>query len=137
LDKGILDDFAKIIEVLYELFEFDKLYLVDTGHSGSIEATNELKNKYLNYLIKKRTELVGTSSYLNNEMKFSESKFIDFINSHSSKNNAILVSYIPKNWVLRLHEERQKWAYFCVVKRPEYSSTQDEIRLQAFAVPNK
>ncbi len=64
----------------------------------------------------------------------------------ANQDAALLVSYIPKDWALHFHAERNRWKYFFFIDRPEYSpswkddsrkgSPEKELRLKAYELNN-
>ncbi len=124
MDRFILKDLSIAI---YEMHKdklkkkFNTIDLIHTTDEGSIDATHTLKGM-LSSLFTGINIDIDIIDYRNNKnQNFDPYDFVKFINDKAHFKAALIVTYIPKEWVLYLHTSRRNWGYFLVIDRPEYS----------------
>jgi len=144
-DRYIFNDLLSILKNMFDIYHFKNIYLLDTIAIDSFEASKIFYSKFLErrfmpYKLKDcNIHLINMSEHLGRE--FNLSHFIEFVNSKASKNAALLITYIPKLWILHLFRNKKEWKYFFSIDRPismlqwidrSTGKEEREIRLKAY-----
>jgi len=141
MDRLILHDLSSaILDLYFNITSFKDIKLYHTGVKGSIEAAKALKA-----IIEKEIEKINTTGsgvvkinivivdLRDSDLEvLNEYEYIKNINDHASKDSALIVTYIPKEWALYLSTYRHLWSYFFILDRPEYSKPFTPLRLYSF-----